>query len=971
MNKFGKKSTFFFFLSAPLLAALRLVSDREFPQNWNNLVPQIMNFMKGGKQSEMFGALCCFQFVLRKYQNFGRHPKDKLRWPIHKVAEILFPPLLGLFQNLVSSLSKNLNQKSIVSMVVVILKIFWICCTNEIPPLFYKNPPLVEDWIKSLIVLSLIPIPENLQPNDLRDRPEFALWYMKRRAAKILCRMGMRWGDPSSIKVPVMEDRHDPYYSQDPCTAEEWNNYINRMKQKLAFAHYYKQKMVIPTFECFLNQLSAYQKGVYICPKVAAKLLRFVSQVGVQNADTWNVLVPHLQGFLTQCVFRAIHFTPVEVILFQEDPADFVRQSENYEVMVYNPRLAGLNVLMDVLSQRAPKWTNMFVNFLSSRITAYNNLPSSQKNPLEKEAVMACIGALNEVFMERNDLVGKLESIFFNVVYPEMNSNNGILQWRALWVLGRIYNLPWSNSQNFQGAVLALLKGLNSKYLPCRVQAGEVIGRIVRVPAAAAVIGNYLGQVIKAYVEICSEVDSDDLLNALHKIVEFFPDKIAPFAMELCHNMIRVFKRLSSEKMEDDPEAPFIALNSVELLVSIVDLVSENEANVGLWNKLVKSLTPFMFHLISGEGEYSDCLDHGISLCSAMTFDPPHGKIEDELWAVLPALYKMWTSWAYEYLEEMVALWDNFLYHDPQKFLSNRDLVKATVHMSHKTLTNKSSAYENISHGLYMIEAMLANCKGKIKPLLNGYLDLVTNRLQQCKNDEAHLSMALLTTLMLFVWHDPQITLNYFEGKNATAQILNGVFKYVSLMHTEKDKKFAVLGLSTLLYIPVNKMPSSIQANLAQAVKHSMGLMMELWQESDERAALQQSEDPGAAVEILGLNDKHVPDDQDVVSLQSRTLEMIESYNPEVDDADDFDWRDPDEENLVRRLSELDEVLYWYEGVMKFVSTKEGKDVFVQIMASLTAKDRKWYEKLTRKALEKKNKQKRKNEDGDNNNNNN
>ena len=43
-----------------------------------------------------------------------------------------------------------------------------------------------------------------------------------------------------------------------------------------------------------------------------------------------------------------------------------------------------------------------------------------------------------------------------------------------------------------------------------------------------------LGNVLKVYLDILDEIDFDELVNSLRKIVEVFSEEVAPYAKSLC-----------------------------------------------------------------------------------------------------------------------------------------------------------------------------------------------------------------------------------------------------------------------------------------------------------------------------------------------------------------------------------------------------------------------------------------------------
>ena len=53
-----------------------------------------------------------------------------------------------------------------------------------------------------------------------------------------------------------------------------------------------------------------------------------------------------------------------------------------------------------------------------------------------------------------------------------------------------------------------------------------------------------LGNVLKVYLEILDELEFDELVNSLRKIVEVFSDEVAPYAKSLCIKLSEAFSQV-------------------------------------------------------------------------------------------------------------------------------------------------------------------------------------------------------------------------------------------------------------------------------------------------------------------------------------------------------------------------------------------------------------------------------------------
>ena len=53
---------------------------------------------------------------------------------------------------------------------------------------------------------------------------------------------------------------------------------------------------------------------------------------------------------------------------------------------------------------------------------------------------------------------------------------------------------------------------------------------------------------IRIYLKLIDDIDYDELITSLKKIVDVFEDEIAPFALDLCTKLGEAFIRLHEQK---------------------------------------------------------------------------------------------------------------------------------------------------------------------------------------------------------------------------------------------------------------------------------------------------------------------------------------------------------------------------------------------------------------------------------------
>lgn len=119
-------------------------------------------------------------------------------------------------------------------------------------------------------------------------------------------------------------------------------------------------------------------------------------------------------------------------------------------------------------------------------------------------------------------------------VFPELTSENHFMKARACWVYGEFAHYPLTDEDHLRHALNNLYQCLQSDELPVRVNAAVSLIRLLDHPVAVEFIRPGLQQVIRIYLKLIDDIDYDELITSLKKIVDVFEEEIGPYALDLC-----------------------------------------------------------------------------------------------------------------------------------------------------------------------------------------------------------------------------------------------------------------------------------------------------------------------------------------------------------------------------------------------------------------------------------------------------
>lgn len=932
-----------------LQEALKMMADVDWPEKWPRLVEQLAPMLKyssfGQESHRVMGAATCLRLCVRRYQYLNTDVQNRKRWPVHRMAALLLGPYLQMLQDL-----NSVNSQQSVEMRIIILKTFWTLVQQEVPPCLYEKPQLVKPWIEAIVRVLLEPIPNEVQPADETLRPKFCWWILKKWAAKILYRISSRHGVESDVIIPPDEPSDDLIaYEQGSIDPATWNKYRQAMNMKKQFAAFYEQNLLAPIFVSVLQVMSLVGTNTYLSPSVLTNLFRYCG-FAIRQAMLWRILEPQVDKFLANVVYRVSHLTKHDVSNFFEDPEEFVRSISDLRKLSHNARLQAMYLLKDIVRLRKLEHLDAFMNFLSSRLAA-------SPEPLEKEAILTCLGTMSAELMDNKKYGPMVETILEKHVYPEIGSaKGGPLEWRALWVMGRFWTAKFRNWNNVLGACRNAVQCLQSRHVATRLMAAEVLPSLLNLPPVAEAVESVLPQVVQWLLAIAQKHDSEEVMTALEALVNKYPTKMATLALQILPHIIQSFKRASADQGEKSDKAALAAQGSLDLLVTVVDECAEHTKEPQMWQALEAQLVPFLLQLIN-QNSQTGVWEMGVKLLCAITFEPPfpNGNL---VWNALPSLHASWQQWAQDYTLEIVEAWDNFLTNNPERCLQTSDIMNAIQDIVKASLKEDADDDER-EGGLKLVQSCLANLRGKIDNLVGPWLGLLFQNIQWAiRREDEEFVVDLTCMTLLFVWYNPVLTVGMLEQQKLTQQLLQATFKNVEGMYTKRLKKMAILGLSTLLQMPAQRMPQSIKSSINKVIQALLQLQMDLWQQKDEEEAYQKAEEAGE-VPFEGeddegqLADENVGDDQNVDDFERDGPIDVDFLEGAADDGA-FDILGGEEaEELCHTLDKIDEVVLWADSVAAF--SNSAGDVFGKIMNGLSKKEKENHLKLTKLAEEKRN----------------
>jgi hypothetical protein len=290
-----------------------------------------------------------------------------------------------------------------------------------------------------------------------------------------------------------------------------------------------------------------------------------------------------------------------------------------------------------------------------------------------KEAFMLAIGSLADHIDAFKDLRKSIEPMLATYIFPELSSDIGLMKSRALWVYGEFGYLEIQSQEHINGTLVKIVNCMEDENLPIKLQAAISLHKFINEKEVKKELKPRLGEILKTYLKIMSEVDSEELVGALEEIVEIFTDDIGPFAEELCTELIGAYHRMvNADVDEDDGETALAAMGCVTAIRRILNSAQDNKA---LLKSLGEKVYPVILFSLTPDG--LDSIEDGLDCATILLYYTEKGQVGDNMWKMFSTLVYLVTGiegdddsgYGFEFTNQIGVLMQNYANKDPARFM--------------------------------------------------------------------------------------------------------------------------------------------------------------------------------------------------------------------------------------------------------------------------------------------------------------
>ncbi|KAB5527592.1 hypothetical protein DKX38_021439 [Salix brachista] len=755
---------------------------------------------------------------------FFKIKSDEERTPVYRIVEMTFSHLLNIFIKLVQIPNPSLE---IADLIKLICKIFWSSIYLEVPKQLF-GPNVFNAWMVLFLNVLERPVPIDGQPVDPELRKSWGWWKVKKWTIHILNRLYTRFGD---LKLQNPENK--------------------------AFALMFQKNFAGKILECHLKLLNVIRVGGYLPDRVINLVLQYLSD-SVSKNSMYNLLQPKLDILLFEIVFPLMCFNDSDQKLWDEDPHEYVRKgygeyqyldpllerikmlgifvglvegtdpaiecNKPFDIIeeLYSPRTASMDFVSELVRKHGKENLHKFILFIVEIFKRYDEAPLEFKPYRQKDGALLAIGALCDKLKQADPYKSELEHMLVQHVFPEFRSPAGHLRAKAAWVAGQYAHINFSDQNNFRKALRSIVSGLRDPDLPVRVDSVFALRSFVEACKDLSEIRPILPQLLDEFFKLMNEVENEDLVFTLETIVDKFGEEMAPYSLGLCQNLAAAFWRCMNTAEADDEADDPGALAAVGCLRAISTILESVSRLPDLFVQIEPTLLPIMRRMLTTDGQ--EVFEEVLEIISYMTLFSP--TISKEMWSLWPLMIEALAEWAIDFFPNIRVPLDNYISRGTTHFLACRepDYQQSLWKMISSIMADRNLEDSDIEPAPKLIEVVFQNCKGQVDQWVEPYMRITVEQLR--RTEKSHLKCLLMQVVADALYYNPALTLSILQKLGVATEIFNLWFQMLQQVkrsgvrtnfRREHDKKVCCLGLTSLLALPVDRLPGEALERIFRA----------------------------------------------------------------------------------------------------------------------------------------------------------
>ena len=425
------------------------------------------------------------------------------------------------------------------------------------------------------------------------------------------------------------------------------------------------------------------------------------------------------------------------------------------------------------------------------------------------------------------ELSSQIQDLLALHVYPELSSTIGFLRSRSCWAYGKFASFPFSNKEHQQQALEKICLLLLDPSLPVKYEAALTIPKILIWDISKTRIKGEISNLLKIYLNLINEIDSEEIIEALENIVENFTVEVLPFVVELVEQLCLTFKKLASREIADDNgDSAMAAVSSLNTIQKLIETVGNNQNEL---YKISLGLFDVLEHCLSKNGfEY---MEEALSILNLIVYNADSNSLSHLYGLSKVILLSLDPSDPYglEKTSTMFSVLANFISKYPSLVVNDiENIIKFLIVLSNDNNKLKILACQLFS---VLFESLRSSLANYFIPILDTVYAIFKNSTSdKVKNIACQAVYA-------GIWADTEKFSVIIENSGILSEILQYSLSHLSYYKDSISRIQVVVGLSSLFPLIPNFFKNVEFGLLKEALKTVVQFIDTLdkdFEESDE-----------------------------------------------------------------------------------------------------------------------------------------
>eukprot|EP00892_Ulva_mutabilis_P009974 jgi/Ulvmu1/7349/UM036_0009.1 len=847
-------------VQAQLLEVTRQIASHDFPDPWDNLLPDALASLACGDPARMYGSLQILRKVASSLEFCSEHAQT-----MQEFSRAVLPVLVQLMWRI---LSEDGATEAAAVMLRVSLKIFYSCIFMSIPECLVKGEALARQWLQALLAVMQHEMPIDVA-SPPHERENSAWWKLRKWLLRVANRLFDRYGDPKIVRVETARD----------------------------FAALFLGDFSYHFLKCVLEYAMKIGQGHWASRQSITYICRYISTAAKQSGTQVHVK-PYLLEVLTHVALPLTFFSAELHQEWKEDPMEVIRRNSTALMMavvvdLYDPRDAAISLVRDVMRTKALRETllDMFMKSVLGVAAEYTQCdhatPGADLGAAYKmDGAMLVLGALLEhVLVKQKQYKEAMETIARQHVLPLFRSSHPFLRAKAVWVAGVLasevhFSQPDGTLAKGQGPMFdelfeLTLRCMKDEDLPVQVEAVNAFRAFVEQLAEAGQLEAKLQPILKDlllhFFEMASLVEAMDVIMSVDAIIEHVGESIQPYAVECCRELVGVYARVVGDA-DADQDNDMLFDQGYHILQPIIRLLEACSNIPKLMRDLEELLLPILQDICNRCPE--DLFEQVCEILGFFTyFSAP---LSERLWSFWPVLENaiINTQWGTDYCEQIVVPLDNFIARGKDVFLSSSTpSYKESVYRMVQSCFSRDLQEDEVRMITKLLDIVLLNCRGHVDEWVWPFCELCINKVQTVMN--TGFATLLMNVVASAFFYNVDLTLKSLEAHGRIAEVFTLWFNMIAnddkFFRRLYDKKLCCAGLICLLSVPQAQLPTPLTGSMHTVLREVLKMLKRL--KEQEEARQQDGSDEDAEEDV---SDQAVHNDLDLQ--EDDTADEDEAY---------------------------------------------------------------------------------------------